>query len=216
MGDGLIYANGFNIAPTKPAEPYYDDGNVYMTELNDTEEVLVLVMKIIGLGFWSITVSRIIRSVSVSRSPADDAYDQDMDMINRFIVYNHLPGHLARDLRTYLPRTKEMHQVKDRAEVYSRLSPLLVVQVTTKPLAPRLPVSPACAGGLSARESERLVAALVTTSQMAVWPGRGATRPPSLSHCPGLPSGVRKACWRLVGRADVMPICRRSRTSQRR
>ena len=48
---GLIYANGSTSRFKGPFERV-DDGNVYMTELNDAEEVLVLIMKIIGLGFW--------------------------------------------------------------------------------------------------------------------------------------------------------------------
>ena len=54
---------------------------------------------------------------------------QDLDSINRFCEYNRLPSWLGRELRRYVHNTREIHEQRNRAAIYSKLSPLLVCKV---------------------------------------------------------------------------------------
>ena len=63
----------------------------------------------IGIGFWSMTISKLIRSMTVLGDPANVAYQQDIDAVNRFCTFNRLPSHLARELRRYMHNTREVH-----------------------------------------------------------------------------------------------------------
>ena len=62
-------------------------------------------------------------------NPAVIAYQQDIDAVNRFCNFNRLPSKLARELRRYMHNTKEVHANRSRANIYSKLSPLLVAKV---------------------------------------------------------------------------------------
>ena len=42
----------------------------------NTPQVLLLALKLVGIGFWSLTISKIIKSVTTLSNPASVAYAQ--------------------------------------------------------------------------------------------------------------------------------------------
>lgn len=177
---GLIFHNTLPVEPDHgPFEPYFAPSNEYKQQLTTSEEVIVILLKLFGIGFWSLAVSKIIRSVTTLGNPASIAYSQDLDSVNRFCEYNRLPSWLARELRRYVRKTREVHEQRARNDIYSKLSPLLVIKITkllNRTLVDSRFVKKASAS-LSPIEGERFVSALVIASTTAVFsPG---DRPPA-------------------------------------
>ena len=50
--------------------------NACRTALTPTPQVLLLALKLVGIGFWSLTISKIIKSVTTLSNPASVAYAQ--------------------------------------------------------------------------------------------------------------------------------------------
>ena len=169
----FVFHNGFSFSPQPgPYEPYYDGTtNLYGSKLTDGEEIVIIFLKLFGIGFWSLTISKLIRSITVLGNPALIAYQQDIDSVNRFCTFNRLPTNLTRELRRYVLTTKEVHEQLNRSHVYSKLSPLLVTKVTRQLNRPLYDSAFIQRGlrTLSAIDGERFVSALVTTSTMSVY-----------------------------------------------
>lgn len=130
---GLVFHNGFPIKPSHgPFEPTVDESDIYLQPytLTAAEQGAVMAMKLVGLGFWSVIISKLIRSVTLLANPVYVAYHQDQDSVNRFCNFNRLPGRLSRELRRYMRNTLSVHESRNRALIYSKLSPLLVIKVT--------------------------------------------------------------------------------------
>ena len=177
---GLIYHNTIpmfpNLGPFTPT--FVDSLNVYHAPFTVSEDVLLIILKLIGLGFWSLTISKLIHAITVLGNPATIAYQQDIDAVNRFCSFNRLPSYLARDLRRYMYNTREVHAERSRAAIYSKLSPLLVTKVT-KLLNRSIFDAHIIKSALTdfpPADGERFVSAIVTASTAAVYsPG---DRPP--------------------------------------
>ena len=88
----FVFHNGFSFSPQPgPYEPYYDGTtNLYGSKLTDGEEIVIIFLKLFGIGFWSLTISKLIRSITVLGNPALIAYQQDVDSVNRFCTFNRL------------------------------------------------------------------------------------------------------------------------------
>ena len=169
----FVFHNGFKFEPQPgPYDPYYDEEtNVFGTMLTDGEEIVVIFLKLFGIGFWSLTISKLIRSITVLGNPSLIAYQQDVDSVNRFCTFNNLPTHLTRELRRYVLTTQEVHEQRNRSQIYSKLSPLLVTKVTrqlNRPLYDSAFIQRAIRH-LSKVDGERFVSSLVTSSTMSVY-----------------------------------------------
>jgi hypothetical protein len=165
---GLIYHNTIPMIPAAgPFTPSFVESNVYEAKFSTAEDVLLIVLKLLGLGFWSLVISKLIHAITVLGNPAVIAYQQDIDAVNRFCAFNRLPSHLTRELRRYMFNTKEVseqharsnlpaylpslispclpshlhsptpshlrpqvYEQRSRANIYSKLSPLLIAKVT--------------------------------------------------------------------------------------
>jgi len=179
---GLVCHNGFPMQPAMgPYPPYYapQDGVTSEDPFTVGEQILIMVLKLAGLAVYSLTISKLIRAITVLGNPAVVAYQMDIDAVNRFCSFNRVPTSLARQLRRYVLHTREVHAQRSRANIYSKLSPLLVVKIT------RLLNRALWDSGLIQRairqctvtEAERFVCAIVVRSTMAVFsPG---DRPPA-------------------------------------
>lgn len=177
---GLIFHNTIPMFPEPgPFQPTYLPSNIYQAKFTELEDILLILLKLIGIGFWSFTISKLIHAITVLGNPATIAYQQDIDAVNRFCTFNRLPSHLARELRRYMHNTREVHAQRSRAAIYNKLSPLLVAKVTkllNRPLFESVLVKRALAG-IPAADGERFVSAIVTSSTTAVFsPG---DRPPA-------------------------------------
>jgi hypothetical protein len=155
-----------------PYPLYFDDeSNPHRQTLTNGEEILVIVLKLGGIAFWSLTISKLIRSMTVLGNPALLAYQQDVDAVNRFCAFNGLPSKLTRELRRYIQTTAEVHQQRSRAMIYTKLSPLLVTKITrqlNRPLFDSAFIKRALRV-LPLDEGEKFVSALVTASTMTVY-----------------------------------------------
>ena len=177
---GLIYQNTIPIFPDNgPYTPTFVNDNPNEYKFTKPEDVMLMTMKLLGIAFWSLTISKVIHAITVLGNPATIAYQQDIDAVNRFCTFNRLPTRLARELRRYMYNTREVHASRTRAAIYNKLSPLLVAKVTkllNRPLFESQLLRRALTD-IPAAEGERFVAALVTASTMAVFsPG---DRPPA-------------------------------------
>ena len=78
-------------------------------------QVLLLALKLIGIGFWSLTISRIIKSVTTLSNPASVAYAQVRAARTRANAHTHtcaslslsLPGTRRRRLSSAAPHSRE-------------------------------------------------------------------------------------------------------------
>jgi len=178
---GLVYHNSLPMFPSEgPFEPTYVESNVYLAKFTHGENILIMILKLIGIGFWSLTIAKLIHAITVLGNPAAINFQKDIDAVNRFCSYNRLPTRLARELRRYMYNTSEVHAQKARADIYKKLSPLLVTKVT------RLLNRPIFASSFLRRgladfppaDGDRFVSAIITGSTTAVFsPGdrpRGA------------------------------------------
>lgn len=179
---GLVFHNGFS--PMRPQQgpfpPYYDEVvNPYSMPFTDGEEVVQILLKLIGIGFWSLTISSLIKTIATLGNPALIAYQQDIDSVNRFCTFNRLPAKLSREMRRYVLNTQEVHMQRQRSAIYSKISPLLVTKVTrqlNRPLFDSSFIQKALSE-IPPAEGEKFVSGLVTSSTMSVFsPG---DRPPS-------------------------------------
>ena len=85
---GLIYQNSIPIVPQDgPFQPSFTIGNEYEAVFTDGENILVMVLKLIGIGFWSFTIAKLIHAITVLGNPAAIAYQQDID-VQRMHVWN--------------------------------------------------------------------------------------------------------------------------------
>ena len=106
---GLVFAtSGFPMTPPLgPLEPYRSDAVGFNSDFTTGEEIMLTVLKLFGIGFWTLSMSRIIRSVMLSGDPSEMAYTRDMDAVNRFCDDHHIPLHLRRQLQQYAAATSE-------------------------------------------------------------------------------------------------------------
>ena len=74
---GLIYQNTIPIIPANgPFDPYYTEANIYQAKFTEAEDILLIVLKLLGIGFWSLTISKLIHAITVLGNPATVAYQQ--------------------------------------------------------------------------------------------------------------------------------------------
>ena len=74
---GLIYHNSIPMFPADgPFQPTFVEGNVYNAQFTNGEDILVMVLKLIGIGFWSLTIAKLIHAITVLGNPAAIAYQQ--------------------------------------------------------------------------------------------------------------------------------------------
>ena len=177
---GIVMAQGLSRLPDRgPFLPYYTAANVYRTPFLPAEECLLTCLKLIGIGYWALTMSKLMRAVVVLGNPAETAYQQDIDNVNRFCSYNRLPNSLARELRRFMHETQMVHKNVNRKRIYSKLSPLLVAKVTRqlyKPLFESKLIKRALSA-LPLEEGEKFVSAVVTVTR---WPDKTAKPPASM------------------------------------
>ena len=172
---GLIAANGINMFPPEgPYPPHYSDANVYNTLLTVQEDIMVHVLKFMGILIWSMVFGTLIRAIA-QRDPDEIAYERDLDNLNRLCKHHHMPGAMARELRRYVHQTKELHRARSRAEIYSKLSPVLVHKATAFISAALLKSPLFYAARHRAMkmsdeiEAEKFVVSMVTKMELAVY-----------------------------------------------
>lgn len=77
---GLIYHNTLPMFPGEgPFEPTFAESNIYLAKFTEAETILIMVLKLIGIGFWSLTIAKLIHAITVLGNPAAIAYQQDID-----------------------------------------------------------------------------------------------------------------------------------------
>lgn len=125
---GLIAGGGFPMFPAKgPFDAYYSASNTYETKFTTGEDVMVTVLKCLGLLIWALVFSALIRAVN-NADPDEVAFQRDWDGLNRFCAHNSIPPAMAREFRRYILETKKNSAVNSRTAIYAKLSPTLLAK----------------------------------------------------------------------------------------
>lgn len=115
---GLLF--GMSREPSAgPLEPYFapDSGGV---ELNLVEQTMQLLGILCGIFFLTIVTGVFVEAITTA-DPALVKHRQELDNINRMIVYFRLPLKMAIDLRMYHRECKEKMRAESRLEVVNEV-----------------------------------------------------------------------------------------------
>ena len=81
---GLVYHNSLPMFPSEgPFEPTYVESNVYLAKFTHGENILIMILKLIGIGFWSLTIAKLIHAITVLGNPAAINFQKDIDVCTR-------------------------------------------------------------------------------------------------------------------------------------
>lgn len=124
---GLVAGGGFPMfPPAGPFPPYFSDANEYRSQFTIGEEVMLLILKTLGLLMWALIFSSLLKAVNQA-DPDAAAYNRDLDALNRFCQHNSIPGPLGREFRRYLAERRKTRLADSRTTVLSTLlSPVLL------------------------------------------------------------------------------------------